>query len=108
MLARTGFPQPVRTLDLAGEWCLVLDANDLGLAAGPSSWSFNDTIELPNTLTLAGKGEALAKEPQQKASMANLHQRFYDGEKPMVRGTHDRGAELNRVLALPRDLDIHD
>jgi hypothetical protein len=78
VLARNGFSQAGRTLDLAGEWRLALDAGDLGLAAGPSSWSFNDTIALPNTLTLAGKGEALAKEPQlDKATMANLHQRFF-------------------------------
>lgn len=76
-IAPCAMPQTKNTLNLAGEWRLALDAGDLGLSGGPSTWKFNDTITLPNTLTLAGKGEALTKEPQlDKATLSNLHQRF--------------------------------
>lgn len=77
IFVRFAASQPQNTLDLAGEWRLALDAADFGLSAGPSSWSFHDTIALPNTLTLAGKGHALEMVPQlDKATLANLHQRF--------------------------------
>lgn len=64
-------------VDLSGEWRLALDPNDQGLAAGPEKWSFNDSIRLPATLTLAGKGDPLALKPTlDKTSLVNLHQRF--------------------------------
>ena len=67
-------------LDLSGEWRLALDAGDTGLSAGPSTWRLDDVISLPNTLTLAGKGEVLKSEPRlNKETLANLHQRFSHG-----------------------------
>lgn len=43
-------------LSLAGEWSFVLDPEDSGLSAGPASWSFPDTIQLPGTTAAQGKG----------------------------------------------------
>lgn len=64
------------TLDLAGEWKLALDPNDTGLAAGPAGWHFPDTIRLPNTLTSAGKGDPLTRQPTlDKETLQGLHQR---------------------------------
>lgn len=50
------------TLPLAGEWRLALDPDDLGLAAGPDSWSFADTIQLPGTTAGQGKPPPLQME----------------------------------------------
>lgn len=107
-LVRIALSQPDNTIDLAGEWRLALDAGDLGLAAGPASWRFNDTISLPNTLTLAGKGEPLRKEPElNKETLANLHQRFSyvgpawyqrDFEMPPDWAGSDVELEIERVL----------
>lgn len=64
------------TLDLSGEWKLALDPEDAGLSAGPETWSFPDTIRLPNTLTLAGKGNPLTRQAKlDKETLQELHQR---------------------------------
>ena len=107
-LVRIALSQPDDTIDLAGEWRLALDAGDLGLAGGPASWRFNDTISLPNTLTLAGKGEPLRMEPKlDKETLANLHQRFShvgpawyqrDFEMPPAWAGMDVQLEIERVL----------
>lgn len=66
----------VESIDLSGEWKLALDSQDAGLAAGPSSWNFPDTIRLPGTLTLAGKGAPLTRQPTlDKETLLGLHQR---------------------------------
>ncbi len=95
-------------IDLAGEWKLALDAGDTGLSAGPSGWKFNDTIELPNTLTRAEKGEPLKMEVKlDKESFVNLHQRhsyvgpaWYQREFdiPAEWSEMDVEIELERVL----------
>jgi hypothetical protein len=65
------------TIDLSGEWKLALDPSDSGLAAGPETWSFPDSIELPTTLTLAGKGNPLTRQPAiDKETLQELHQRY--------------------------------
>ena len=64
------------SLDLSGEWKLALDPDDKGLSAGPSTWNFPDTIQLPTTLTLAGKGTPLTRPPTlDKETLQGLHQR---------------------------------
>ncbi len=65
------------SLDLSGEWKLALDQDDKLLPQSPDQWSFNDTIRLPGTLTLAGKGTPLKLEPRlDKETLKSLHQRF--------------------------------
>jgi hypothetical protein len=64
-------------IDLSGSWKLGLDASDRALTTNPADWKFDDSIDLPNTLTLACKGDPLALAPVlDKVSLANLHQRF--------------------------------
>ena len=64
-------------VDLSGSWKLGLDDGDRALATTPPDWNFDDSIDLPNTLTLAGKGEPLSLAPVlDKVSLVNLHQRF--------------------------------
>ena len=64
------------TLDLSGDWRLALDPDDKGLSTGPSTWRFSDTIRLPTTLTLAGKGTPLTRPPTlDKETLQGLHQR---------------------------------
>lgn len=64
-------------INLAGTWKLALDPGDTGLSVSPDQWVFNDTIQMPNTLTLAGKGGPLKMEPKlDKETMRSLHQRF--------------------------------
>ena len=96
------------TLDLAGEWKLALDPGDTGLAAGPGGWRFDDTIRLPNTLTLAGKGEPLTRTSKlDKETLQELHQRHaYIGpawyqreiEIPASWAEKDVVMELERVI----------
>ncbi len=97
-----------QSLDLSGEWKLALDPNDSGLSAGPETWSFPDTIELPNTLTLAGKGNPLTRQPKlDKETLQELHQRHsYIGpawyqrevEIPASWAEKDIVLELERVI----------
>ena len=96
------------TLDLAGEWKLALDPGDAGLAAGPAAWHFPDTIRLPGTLTLAGKGEPLNRQPTlDKETLQGLHQRhsfvgpaWYQRqvEIPAAWAAKDVVLELERVI----------
>lgn len=96
------------TLDLSGEWKLALDPGDLGLAAGPANWKFPDTIKLPITLTLAGKGTPLTRLPRlDKETLQGLHQRrSYVGpawyqrevEIPAAWADKDIILELERVI----------
>jgi hypothetical protein len=76
LLVATSMLSQAEPLDLSGDWRLALDAGDTGLAAGPEGWVFNDKIRLPNSLTMAGKGEPLNHEAKlDKETLANLHQR---------------------------------
>lgn len=89
------------SLDLSGEWRFVLDPNDLGLKAGPSSWNFPDTITLPGTTALRKKGNPLEIDLNlEKPAMQHLHQRFpYLGP-----------AWYQRTIFVPpdwKDRDIH-
>jgi len=96
------------TLDLSGEWKLALDPNDSGLAAGPATWNFPDTIQLPGTLTLAGKGNPLTRQPTlDKQTLQELHQRhsyigpaWYQREVEIPAGWADKDIilELERVI----------
>lgn len=96
------------TLDLSGEWKLALDPGDLGLAAGPAGWNFPDTIKLPGTLTLAGKGTPLTRPPTlDKETLQGLHQRhsfvgpaWYQREVeiPAAWANKDIILELERVI----------
>jgi hypothetical protein len=96
------------TLDLSGEWKLALDPNDAGLAAGPATWNFPDTIQLPGTLTLAGKGNPLTRQPTlDKQTLQELHQRhsyigpaWYQREVEIPAGWADKDIilELERVI----------
>lgn len=96
------------TLDLSGEWKLALDPNDTGLAAGPETWNFPDTIRLPTTLTLAGKGSPLNREPAlDKGTLQELHQRhsyigpaWYQREVDVPAAWADKDVilELERVI----------
>ena len=64
-------------IDLAGEWKFVLDPKDLGLQAGPDTWNFPDTIQLPGTTASRGKGQPLEIELNlEKPAMQHLHQKF--------------------------------
>ncbi|MEY4490149.1 MAG: Beta-galactosidase [Verrucomicrobiota bacterium] len=94
--------------DLSGQWKLMLDQGDGGVTASPACLNFTDSIHLPNTLTLAGKGQPLALAPELgKASLVNLHQRFSfvgpawyqrDIEVPGDWSDRDVQLELERVL----------
>ncbi len=65
------------TLDLSGPWKLQLDPKDQGLAAKQWSAQFSDTISLPGTTTLAGKGTPLDIPINlDRPAMQSLHQRF--------------------------------
>ena len=96
------------TLDLSGEWKLALDPTDAGLAAGPETWNFPDTIQLPGTLTLAGKGNPLTRQPTlDKQTLQELHQRhsyigpaWYQREVEIPAGWADKDIilELERVI----------
>lgn len=55
LLASSGILQ-ASTLSLAGEWSFTLDPSDAGLSAGPATWSFPDTMQLPGTTAVQGKG----------------------------------------------------
>ena len=64
------------TLDLSGEWRFALDPKDHGLGAGPESWRFPDTIELPGTTAGQGKGPELEMELRMdKETMNRLRER---------------------------------
>jgi hypothetical protein len=96
------------TLDLSGDWKLALDPKDAGLSAGPETWSFPDTIRLPNTLTLAGKGNPLTRQPKlDKETLQELHQRhsyiglaWYQREVQIPDGWAEKDVilELERVI----------
>lgn len=65
------------SLDLAGPWQLQLDPKDEGLAAQQWTKPFADTIPLPGTTALAGKGEPLSIPINlERPAMQSLHQRF--------------------------------
>ena len=96
------------TIDLSGEWKLSLDPNDAGRVAGPGACVFADTIRLPTTLTLAGKGRPLTRQPTlDSETLRQLHQRHvYVGpawyqreiEIPASWGEKDVVLELERVI----------
>ena len=66
-----------QTVSLAGQWQFQLDPKDEGIAARIWEKSLADTIALPGTTALAGKGEPLAIEINpEKPAMQHLHQRF--------------------------------
>lgn len=72
-----GLAEAEPAIDLSGEWKFVLDPKDLGLQAGPDTWNFPDTIELPGTTASRGKGQPLEIELNlKKPSMQHLHQKF--------------------------------
>ena len=50
-------PQPIETLDLAGEWKFALDAEDYGIKETPDRWQFPDVIQLPGMVTAQGFGD---------------------------------------------------
>ncbi|BCX49705.1 beta-galactosidase [Haloferula helveola] len=63
-------------LDLSGEWRFALDPKDHGLGAGPDTWRFPDTIELPGTTAGQGKGPELEVELRMdKETMNRLRER---------------------------------
>ncbi len=88
-----------RTMSLAGEWKFVLDPQDLGLKAGPDTWNFPDTIQLPGTTAGQAKGTPVAIELNLgKPAMQHLHQKFpYTGP-----------AWYQRTVSIPTDWKDHD
>jgi len=65
------------SLDLAGQWQLQLDPRDEGVAAQQWQKPFADTMPLPGTTALAGKGEPLNIPINlDRPAMQSLHQRF--------------------------------
>jgi hypothetical protein len=65
------------TIDLSGEWSFALDPEDQWLESGPAAWKFDDTIALPGTTALAGKGNPLEIELNlEKPAMQHLQQKF--------------------------------
>lgn len=48
-------------ISLAGEWKLSLDAEDHLIKSAPTEWTFPDSIALPGTTDLAGKGPHITK-----------------------------------------------
>jgi len=65
------------SLNLAGSWQLQLDPKDEGVAAQRWLQPFADSMALPGTTALAGKGEALNIPINLgRPAMQSLHQRF--------------------------------
>ncbi|GHC57444.1 discoidin domain-containing protein [Roseibacillus persicicus] len=82
------------SLSLAGEWKFALDPQDLGLAAGPSTWRFPDSIKLPGSTAAQGKGEPLSLALNlEKPAMQHLHQRH----------PHIGPAWYQREVSIPAD-----
>lgn len=50
-----------RSIDLNGTWKLALDAKDEMIKTAPDKWTFSDTMRLPGTTDLAGKGPHITK-----------------------------------------------
>lgn len=48
------------SMDLKGTWKLHLDAEDKWISQDPSLWKFDDSIALPGTTDLAGKGPVVS------------------------------------------------
>lgn len=70
-------PLPAQTIDLAGKWRFALDPKDNGLTAGPQTWNFADTIQLPGSTASQGKGDPLQIQLNlKKPAMQHLHQKF--------------------------------
>lgn len=102
------FASANKTLDLSGSWKFALDAQDLGLSAGPSTWNFPDIIQLPGTTAAQNKGTPLDIELNlEKPAMQHLHQKFsYIGpawyqreiEIPLAWKDQDIILTLERVL----------
>jgi hypothetical protein len=70
-------PALAESLDLSGTWKFVLDPKDLGLSAGPETWNFPDTIQLPGSTAAQAKGDPLKIDLNlEKPAMQHLHQRF--------------------------------
>ena len=64
-------------IPLAGTWRLQLDPKDEGLQSRLWEKSFGDSISLPGTTALAGKGEPLSIPINlERPAMQSLHQRF--------------------------------
>lgn len=64
-------------LPLAGVWQLELDSKDEGVASRIWERPLTDSIQLPGTTALAGKGEPLAIPINlERPAMQSLHQRF--------------------------------
>ncbi len=50
-----------KPINLAGKWKLELDAKDEVIKTAPNKWTFSDTMTLPGTTDLAGKGPHITK-----------------------------------------------
>ncbi|MBK1827320.1 discoidin domain-containing protein [Haloferula rosea] len=105
----TCLPLLANSLDLSGTWKFSLDAKDLGLAAGPSTWDFPDTINLPGSTAAQSKGPEFQMDLKlDKETMNRLRERhpyvgpaWYQREIRVPddwRGDHDSILILERVL----------
>ena len=56
-------PLSAQTIDLAGKWDLQFDPKDQGIVSNYWSEPFDDSIQLPGTLSQARKGDPLALKP---------------------------------------------
>jgi hypothetical protein len=75
LLASSGILQ-ASTLSLAGEWSFTLDPADTGISAGPETWSFPDTIQLPGSTAAQEKGPRFDMELKlDKETMNRLRER---------------------------------
>lgn len=94
MTVLTVIPLRAQTIDLSGEWRFALDPKDLGLSAGPQTWNFPDTIQLPGTTASQGKGDPIEIQLNlQKPAMQHLHQKF----------SHIGPAWYQRTVSIPAD-----
>ena len=105
----TCLPLLADSLDLSGTWKFSLDAKDLGLNAGPSTWNFPDTIDLPGSTAAQSKGPEFQIDLKlDKETMNRLRERhpyvgpaWYQREIRIPddwRGDHDSILSLERVL----------
>ncbi len=64
------------SISLAGEWRFAMDANDHGLRAGPDTWNFPQTIQLPGTTAAQSIGPEFEIELRMdKETMNRLYER---------------------------------
>jgi hypothetical protein len=95
-------------IDLSGEWSFALDPEDRWLATEPAGWSFHDSIQLPNTTALAGKGNPQnVRLSLEQPAMQRLHQKFgyigpawYQRSVAIPADWQDRSVELILERAL--------